>query len=270
MTKQQKLVLIVLAVLDVVVIAFLGSIVFRSMRGEPMLPTQATPPPTRTPIPTWTPTTTPTATPTLPPPPTRTPRPTRTPFPTATPTPYPTPGPVPIVNPDFDLLMPNRIPGWQWGAYVNYTPGDPYDPQNSYAEPMFTAADDPVRRIHGSTLKIETIRWLKFRAWVWQTVTVTEGSTVYFRIKADAFSSIDKLILKAGIDPQGNEGCDGARWTEVRINQDDGIVTITSPRVIVGEEGRVTICFFAEPTYPDVNNAAFFDQAELIAYPPKP
>ena len=28
---------------------------------------------------------------------------------------------------------------------------------------------------------------------------------------------------------------------------------------------RVTVCIYAEPTYPHVNNAAFFDQAELIA-----
>jgi len=33
--------------------------------------------------------------------------------------------------------------------------------------------------------------------------------------------------------------------------------------------GKVTICFYAEPAYPHINNAAFFDQAQLIAVPPR-
>jgi hypothetical protein len=174
-----------------------------------------------------------------------------------------------LVNADFDMLMPNRIPGWQWDAYVNYQPGDEYDPQESFAEPLFEAADDPVRRINGSTLKIETIRWLKYQAWVYQTVSVTTGSSVYFQVKANAYSSIDDIIMGAGVDPRGGEGCDGAEWNRVTINQDDGVVTITSPRVTVREKGAVTACLYAEPRYPDVNNAAFFDQAELIASPPR-
>ena len=212
----------------------------------------------------------------------------------------PTAGPVPLDNANFDYIMPNRIPGWEWYAYVNYQSGET-DPQNSFAEPMFTAADDPARQISGSTLKMETIRWLKFRTWVYQTVTVTAGSSVQFSIKANAFSSTDRLMVKAGIDPTGQPHCDDVRWGETwQINQDDGIVTLTSPRVIVAapadkstptptatpdpqeretpapepaEEteifGKVTICFYAEPTYPHVNNAAFFDQAQLIATPPR-
>jgi hypothetical protein len=168
---------------------------------------------------------------------------------------------------------------------------------------MFNAADDPVRQIDGNTLKIETIRWLKYRTWVHQTVTVTAGSTAYFEIKAKAYSSLDRLIVKAGIDPTGAENCYGARWgEEMRINQESGTVTLRSPRAVVqpiettpepeedseaqdtqepeetpeSEEasadealGRVTLCFFAEPTYPHINNAAFFDQAELIVRPPQ-
>ncbi len=183
----------------------------------------------------------------------------------------PTPAPVELVNPDFDLLLTNRIPGWQWDAYINYQPGGDYDPATSYAEPMFSAADDPVRRIHGSTLQIETIRWLKFRAWVYQTVSVTTGSLVTFQIDAGAFSSIDSLLVRAGVDPEGNEGCQEAVWgTEQAINQDSGVVTLRSRQVTVGESGRVTVCFFAEPRYPDVNNAAFFDRAQLTVLPPRP
>ena len=309
LSRGQKIILIVLAILDVSVIAGLGSIVVRSMRAP--LPARISP--TSTPtvistsagIATWTPTAEPTARPTVPPratntaTPTPTPFPTHTPTPTSTPRPLPTAGPVPLDNADFDYIMPNRIPGWEWYAYVNYKSGET-DPQNSFAEPVFTAADDPARRINGSTLKVETVRWLKFRTWVHQTVTVTAGSTVQFSIKVNAFSSTDRLIVKAGVDPTGQPHCDDVRWGETwRINQDDGTVTLMSPRVIVAaieneptptvtpdpleretpepvvpeEEteilGKVTICFYAEPAYPHINNAAFFDQAQLIAIPPR-
>ncbi len=272
MTRIQKIILIVLAVVDLVVIGVMAVLVFTSMQALPNvtplpLPTTEIAAATREVIPTWTPTATSTPAGTPLPLPTRTPRPTRTPFPTASPSPTATPAPVELENPEFDMLMTNRIPGWQWDAFINYRPGETYDPHNSYAEPMFMAADDPLRRISGSTLKIETIRWLKFRAWVYQPITVTPGSTVYFRVKANAFSSIDTLVLRAGVNPYG-EGCNRARWGEVDINQDDGIVTITSPRVVVPEPGRITVCLFAEPNYPDVSNAAFFDQAELIVAPP--
>ncbi|MBN2393492.1 MAG: hypothetical protein JXR84_22355 [Anaerolineae bacterium] len=311
LSRGQKIVLIVLAVLNVVVIAGLGSIVVRSMRA--LLPTPIIQP-TLTPtalnrpleVPTWTPTPETTIQPTLPPratntaTPTATPFPTHTPTPTSTPRPRPTAGPVPLDNANFDNIMPNRIPGWQWYAYVNYKSGET-DPQNSYAEPLFTAADDPVRQVSGPTLKVETVRWLKFRTWVHQTVTVTAGSAVQFSIKVNAFSSIDRLIVKAGVDPTGQPHCDNVRWGETwSINQDDGIITLTSPRVVVapGEDkntptptatpdpreqetltpepeeeteliGKVTICFYAEPAYPHINNAAFFDQAQLIATPPR-
>lgn len=272
MSRTQKWILAVFAVLVLAVIVVLGVLVIMSMQQLPAIATlMPTPTVTVTPldIPTWTPTVTSTPVPTLPPQPTRTARPTRTPFPTSTPTPLPTPGPVELENPDFDRIAFNDIPGWQYDAFINYYGGE-YDPHSSYAEPKFTPADDPVRRINGSTLKIETIRWVKFRAFVYQQVTVTTGSTAYFQIKANAFSSIDELIMRAGIDPNGGDGCEGARWGEAIIDQDDGIVTITSPRVIVGEPGRVTVCLFAEPRYPDVNNAAFFDQAELVVAPPRP
>jgi hypothetical protein len=163
------------------------------------------------------------------------------------------------------------VPGWRWDAYVNYKQGDELDPVNSYAEPFLTAADDPVRQIEENTLKIETARWLKFRAWVHQTITVSLGTTVtvHFEIQSNAFSSLDRLIVKAGIDETGPENCYHAKWgVEERINQDDGIITLTSPEVEVGDGARVTMCFFAEPTYPHVNNAAFFDEAILIAEPP--
>jgi hypothetical protein len=299
LSRTQKTILLVLAVLDFMVIGGMAAIVINSLRAPAQAPPpiETSVPPTQAVAATWTPTPSATPRPTLPARMTNTPTPTRTPFPTATatmtPTPEPTPTPmkVTLLGANFDFLMPNRIPGWEWDAYVNYRAGAEFSPQDSYAEPMFTAADDPRRQIDGSTLKIETIRWLKFRAWVRQTIDVPAGSRVAFRIKASAFSSLDSLIVKAGIDPNGAANCNNARWgEELRINQDNGVITLSSPTVIVpavprptstpaGDEegpgpaqialGRVTVCFFAEPAYPHVNNAAFFDMAEIIVTPPR-
>lgn len=318
LTRKQKLILLVLAILDFAVICGLvGLVVNELQRPVAPLPTYTpSPAPIDTPevAPTWTPTITPTPRPTLPAQPTRTPTPTSTPRPTETPTQTPTPvplKPVTLEGPDFDFVMPNRIPGWDWDAYVNYRSGEDFDPENSYAEPLFTRADDPARQIDGATLKVETQRWLKFRTWVHQTITAPVGSEVTFEIKAKAFSSIDSLIVKAGIDPTGAENCFRAEWgPEMRINQDSGTVTLVSPSIIVeeavaeeeeevtptpmphgeepeeegeGEEegeadeeppppqiqyGKVTVCFFAEPVLPHVNNAAFFDQARLTVKRP--
>jgi hypothetical protein len=287
LTRTQKIVLIAFVVLDIAIIAGLAGIIITSVRNaaKPASVVVVTATRSNAVQPTWTPTWTPTTAPTLVPRPTNTPTitpttlPTYTPSPTATPSP---PKPVPLTGSEFDFLLPNRIPGWQWYAFVNYKAGDEYEPDTSYAEPVFTAADDPLRHINGTTLQVETIRWLKFKTWVHQSVTVTTGSSVVFRIKAKAFSSVDRLIVKAGIDPKGNDNCNNALWgKENHIDQQSGVVTLTSPQIIASsitendEEGtvqnlsRITVCFYAEPKYPHVNNAAFFDQAELIVAPPR-
>jgi len=293
LSKTQKTTLLVLALLDVAVIGGMIGIVITSMRTPALAPPAPTAAVTTDVLAaTWTPTPTLTPRPTLLARLTNTATPTTTPMPTATPTPTPTPLPpaeIKLNGADFDAIMPNRIPGWKWDAYVNYRPDSDYDSENSYAEPVFTIADDPQRQIDGATLKVETIRWLKFRTWVHQTVTVTAGSRAYFQIKAKAYSSLDGLIVRTGIDPTGAENCYTARWgKEMRINQDSGTVKLSSPNVIVGsyqdptvtdeteeeenEEaalGRVTLCFYAEPTFPHINNAAFFDQAVLVVAPPR-
>jgi len=310
LTRTQKRILIVLVVANFLIIGGMAAVIvtttLKMQRPAVTLPT-ATSAPTRDLPPTWTPEPTATKIPDILPRLTRTPTPTITPFPTRPPsptptaTPQPTPQPVQLINDDFDMLLPNRIPGWKWDAYVNFKPGNPnFNSETSFAEPLFEAADDPARQIRGSTLKIETMRYVRFRAWVHQTVTVTAGSEVYFQIKANAFSSLDKLTVKAGIDITGANHCFNAKWGEAKnINQDNGTVVIRSPRLEVPEftgvinvtvtptptpavehgegtptpqsepeptikYGRVTVCFFAEPTYPHINNAAFFDVAELI------
>ncbi len=294
LSRTQKIILFVLAVLDIAVIGGLAAIVITSSRVPAQVPPTSTAETTADVAPTWTPRPTPTPRPTLLARLTDTPAPTSTPAPTATPTTTPSPlppEPITLNGADFDFILPNRIPGWKWDAYISYKAGDAYDSDNSYAEPLFTAADDPAREIDGRTLKVETERWLRFRTWVHQTVTVTAGSNATFQIKAKAFSSLDRLIVKAGIDPSGAEHCYDAVWGEERrINQSDGAVLLSSPNVVVRPyqdtasavedqeseesdtevvEGRVTLCFFAEPAYPHVNNAAFFDQAELIVAPPR-
>jgi len=284
MSRNKKLILVGLAVLDVVCLCAMGGFVIFSMTSlmgasAPAAPTpELSLTPTDTPFPTWTLTPTPTPGPTRTPgsthTPTSIPTETRTPGPTFTPAPTitPTPTPKPLENPTFDDIRMNDIPGWQTGAFVNWKPGDEFDPATSFAAPRFHPADNPAQRINGSTLQIDTEPWVKLRAWVFQSVDVAPGSRVVFEVRAAAVVQ-DKAggyFLKAGVDPDGGEGCDAAEWGSVRqINQGDGVVVLSSPQVVVGEEGRVTLCMFAETQYAQAWHAAFFDDAALNVLPPE-
>ena len=282
MSRNKKLILAGLAVLDVVCLcAIVGVVLYSSLplmggsSSSTVVPTPSRPP-TNTPFPTWTPKPTfmtiPTRTPRLPHTPTSTPTETATPGPTSTPAPTntPTPTPKPLENPTFDGISLNNIPGWQTGAFVNWVPGDEFDPGTSFAEPRFHPADDPSQRINGSTLQIDTEPWVKLQAWVFQSVDVGPGSRVVFEVRAAAVVQ-DKAggyFVKAGVDPDGGEGCDRAEWGSVRqINQGDGVVILSSPQVVAGEEGRVTLCMFAETQYAQVWHAAFFDDASITVLP---
>jgi hypothetical protein len=283
MSRNKWLFIAVMALLDVIVLCGIAFIIIRSIPTMsvtplPPLPTLETPSPTPvfTYPPTWTPT--PTPTPSVPPtsrathtpaPPTDTP----TLWPTATSTPTPTPTPRPLENPTFDDIRENDIPGWQTGAFVNWAPGQDFDPGTSFAAPRFHQADDPRQRIYGSTLQIDTVEWVKLKAWVFQTVGAEPGSLVKFQISAAAVvkDTAGGYFVKAGVDPNGGEGCDAARWSETRIiNQGDGIVQLAAPQVIAGPGGKVTICMFAETQYAQAWHAAFFDEAILDVVPPTP
>ena len=282
MPRNKKLILAGLAVLDVVCLCAIAGVVLYSTL--PLMsassPSIAVPtpsrPPTNTPFPTWTPK------PTHIPVPTRSPRPTHTLTPTPTETPTlgptftpaptntPTPTPKPLENPTFDGIRLNDIPGWQTGAFVNWVPGDEFDPGTSFAEPRFHPADNPAQRINGSTLQIDTEPWVKLQAWVFQSVDVGTGSRVVFEVRAAAVvqDTAGGYFVKAGVDPDGGEGCDGAEWGSVRqINQGDGVVVLSSPQVVAGEEGRVTLCMFAETQYAQPWHAAFFDDASITVLP---
>lgn len=274
MSRKKWLIVAVLALADVIVLGTLATVVISSL-------TQPAPAPVSTPIASLTPTVTspPLWTPTLSPTPqlTPTPRPTSTPteiptpWPTPTPTLPPTPAPTSLENPTFERIRENSIPGWYVGSFVNWAAGDDFDPATSYAAPRFHQADDQRQWINGPTLQIDTVPWVKLRAWVFQTVEVGPGSRVEFQVRAMGFvkEMMGGYILKAGVDPDGGEGCEAAQWGDEQItNQEDGVILLTSPQVAAGPAGRVTVCMFAETQFAQVYHAAFFDDASLTTLPP--
>jgi hypothetical protein len=85
---------------------------------------------------------------------------------------------------------------------------------------------------------------------------------------AGAFSGSGAIQIAVGIDSRGGSDCSSARWSEiVFIDQGQGVQPIVAPEVIADDTGRVTLCIYAEPQFPAVSNAAFFDDAELIVNP---
>ncbi len=273
MSRKQWQIIILLGLADCVVLGMLVLAITLTPRlaaGGILGPTPTpTPTPTSVLPPTWTPTPSPT------PAPTPTPRPTATPSPTVpTPTPLPTFTPTPIPPPElanarFDTITPFEITGWVVDPVVNWHPGEPYDPNNSYAYPKFKYADDPARFITGNTLQIESSdQYAKFQVTIYQIVSVPPGTKVQFEIQAKGYSDEGGIIVRAGIDPRGGDGCGRAQWGQTRvINQNDGQVALRSPQVRVGEEGKVTVCFFAQPEWAVPHKAAFFDDARLVVFP---
>lgn len=278
MSRKQWLIVGALALTDVIVLCLMGFVVVRSFNRPPVAPAPtptatatAVMTPTATVPPTWTPTPSSTPTPQPSPTPSGTPTRTPTPWPTSTgtvpPTPTMTPTPAMLLeNPSFEGVSFNDVPGWQTGAFVNWQPGEELDPGGSYAEPRFSPATDQRRWINGATLKIHTYKWVKLRAWVFQTVDVAPGSRLQFQAQAKAFvdDTAGGYLMKVGVDPAGGEGCDQAQWgAQENVNQDDGIVTLMSPLVTVGAAGRATVCMFAETQYANTYHAAYFDEAEI-------
>ena len=278
MSRNKWLIVAGLALANVVVLGTMAIVVVGSLTRPDSAPTpthtlmpSSTPVPTATMPLTWTPTLSPTPPPSSTPRATKPPTGTPTPWPTPTVTPPPSPAPVLLENPVFEEIRENLVPGWQIGSFANWSAGDAFDPDTSYGAPRFHQADDSLRMINGPTLQIDTVQWVKMRAWVWQSTEANPGSRVVFQVRAAAFVSdvAGGYVLKAGLDPSGGEGCDEARWgVEQIVNQNDGVVVLTSPEVVTGEPGRVTACAFAETQFAQVYHAAFFDDAALSALPP--
>ncbi len=151
LTRTQKIILLILAVLDVAVIAGLAAIVVNATRHPAQaLPASATPEPTQTPAATWTPTPTLTPRPTLIARPTNTPVPTRTPVPTVVPTETPTPTPIPPIvvrleGPTSTSCCPTAfragsgMPMSTTRAATSTTPR-PHTPSRSSPQPMTRSA----------------------------------------------------------------------------------------------------------------------------------
>lgn len=281
MSRKQWFIVAGLALTNMVVLGAMAVVVIRSLAHPAEVPPSPNPTvlpqPTATSVPTWTPTSSPTPQPSHTSRPTNTPSPTSTHRPTATPTdtptlpPIPTPAPVPLENPTFEDISRDSIPGWEIGGFVNWVPGNEFDPATSYASPRFHQADDLRQWISGPTLQIDTEPWVKLQAWVFQTVAVEPGSHVQFQVRAFGFvkDTGGGYIFKVGVDPDGREGCEVAQWGDEQIvNQEDGVIVLTSPEAVVGEAGQVTVCAFAETQFAQVYHAAFFDDALLTKLPP--
>jgi len=196
------------------------------------------------------------------------PPPTRVPTPTATPS-LPEPNTVlPLQNAGFERIQEKVIPGWHWWAEDNFTPGGEYDSGTSFDTPFFSQANDPARMIDGPTLQIEAVAFVNFKVYIFQIASAVPGTTVRFQASAQAYSSEYRIRLKAGIDPNGGPDCSQAQWGDtLTVDQSDGTVRLVTPIVTVGDDGRVTVCLHAENIYPTHCNAAYFDNAALIANP---
>jgi hypothetical protein len=173
-----------------------------------------------------------------------------------------------LQNPGLERVQENVIPGWRWWAEDNYSPGGEYNPGTSFDTPFFSQTDDPARMINGSTLQIEATAFVNLKVHIFQTVSAPPTVTVRFQASAKAYSDSGGIKLAAGIDPNGGFDCSQARWGDtLTIDQSSGTVQLLTPDVVVGRAGRVTVCLRAENIYPARSNAAFFDNATLIANP---
>jgi len=122
--------------------------------------------------------------------------------------------------------------------------------------------------INGSTLQVQATAFVKFKVHIFQTVSVPPAVTVHFQALAKAYSDVGGIKLIAGIDPDGGHDCSQAQWGDpLTVDQSSGIAQLVSPDVAAGDAGRVTVCLYAETIYPAHNNAAYFDDAALIANP---
>lgn len=170
-----------------------------------------------------------------------------------------------LQNPDFERVGEYGIPGWTLSPEDNYN-GEDYDPNTSFDTPFLKQADN--RAINGPTLQMDGTTNVKFKVHVFQVVVVPPSTMVHFQASAGAFSDDGDIKLAAGVDPDGDKNCSRAHWGDPwMINQEDGVVQVVSPDVVVGPAGRVTICLYAESLSPASHHAAYFDSAMLIGNP---
>jgi hypothetical protein len=194
-------------------------------------------------------------------------------------TPIPSPTPTATVveeetmqveNGDFEEILPDSVPGWENVSLITWQPGEEFNSDSSYGRPEFTRASDPRREINDSTLMVSTYQWVKFSVTLYQSIEVEPGSRVQFSISARGYSENGGVQLRAGLDPEGGGACQADSWGDTVVtDQFSGMASLVSPEGVVGEDGVVTVCFFAEPQYAAEYSAAFFDDAELTVASPE-
>jgi serine/threonine protein kinase len=193
--------------------------------------------------------------------------PARPPTPTATPS---LPGPntaVRLQNPGFERVHDNLIPGWLWWAEDNFIDKKcSFDP--CFDTPSFSQTNDPARVIDGPTLQVEATAFVGLKVYILQTASVSPTVPMRFQASAKAYSDLSGVRLAVGIEPNGSPDCSQARWGDtLLVDQSHGTVRLVTPTVAAGQAGRVTVCLYAESVYPARSNAAFFDNAILMANP---
>ena len=173
-----------------------------------------------------------------------------------------------LQNPGFANIQENYVPDWRWWALDNYDDGENYNSDTSFNPPVLRQADDPAGMIEGATLQIDATAFVKYRVYIYQTVSVQSNATVCFRAMTKVISDIGGIRLAAGVDPDGGVGCNRARWGDELVSgQSCGATQLTSPYVTAGGAGKVTVCLYAETMFPARRNTAFFDSAALTVNP---
>jgi hypothetical protein len=172
-----------------------------------------------------------------------------------------------LQNPSFERVHDNLIPGWLWWAEDNFIDKKcSFDP--CFDTPSFSQTNDLARVIDGPTLQVEATAFVGLKVYILQTASVSPTVPVRFQASAKAYSDLGGVRLAVGIEPNGGPDCSQARWGDtLLVDQSHGTVRLVTPTVAAGQAGRVTVCLYAESVYPARSNAAFFDNAILMANP---
>ncbi|MBN1888876.1 MAG: hypothetical protein JW850_12855 [Thermoflexales bacterium] len=170
---------------------------------------------------------------------------------------------VPNQNGGFD----QGLAGWQTFALDQKT----NDPYTSYWPPVFKIADDQARNINGATLQIDNYEFTKWRAGIYQQVSIQPGAEVWFTVRASAFTDSgggerDWIGVRLGLDPKGGDGCAGAAWGDPVYVGHMEQSTLTSLKVKANAR-KVTICIMGEPQYAFYKNALFLDDVVVLDPP---
>ncbi len=178
-----------------------------------------------------------------------------------------------LQNPNWEQGTAGGWEFWHYEKQVNLPDTKPPQPDlnESFYAPDFVPSEAKWNHTEGGSVAgaVSGKQHTKFRGGYFQTVQVPAGARVRFSVWVNEYceTSGEKgpVILKAGIDPNGNGNWQSGdiKWvgTEIANNK---YVQLTTEEVTVGPNGRVTVFTWGEPRYPMLYNAAYFDDAALI------